>query len=95
MDIDVQGGEKIHNNDIDCNFVFIDAPSIEALEERLKKRGTETPEVIQKRINNAKKEIERGGQLNFYTHLTNDDLSKCLESVASYIKDHYALAINK
>lgn len=40
MDIDVQGGEKIHKNDIECNYVFIDAPSIETLEERLKKRGT-------------------------------------------------------
>lgn len=43
MDIDVQGGEKIHNNDIPCRYMFIDAPSIDALEERLKKRGTETP----------------------------------------------------
>lgn len=55
MDIDVQGGQKIHNNDIDCEYVFIDAPNIDALENRLKKRGTETPEVIQKRLTNAKK----------------------------------------
>lgn len=46
LDIDVQGGEKIYNNDIECNFIFIDAPSIEALEQRLKHRGTESPEVI-------------------------------------------------
>ena len=63
MDIDVQGGEKIHNNDIPCRYMFIDAPSIDALEERLKKRGTETPEVIQKRINNAKKEIEKSQEM--------------------------------
>lgn len=93
MDIDVQGGEKIHNNDIECNYVFIDAPSIETLEERLKKRGTETPEVIQKRINNAKKEIERGKELNFYHHLINDELKKCLETVANYIKEKYALKV--
>ena len=55
LDIDVQGGEKIHNNDIECHYLFIDAPSIDVLQDRLNKRGTETSEVIEKRINNAKK----------------------------------------
>jgi guanylate kinase len=41
LDIDIQGGEKIYNNKIDCNFFFIDAPSMATLEERLTKRGTE------------------------------------------------------
>lgn len=43
MDIDIQGGQKIHRNSIDCEYIFIDAPSIDVLEERLNKRGTETP----------------------------------------------------
>jgi guanylate kinase len=86
LDIDIQGGKKIHNNEIDCHFIFIDAPSIATLEERLVKRGTETPEVIQKRLNNAKKEIERGQELKFYHHITNDEVKKCFATVTAYIE---------
>jgi guanylate kinase len=95
LDIDVQGAEKIHNNDIDCNYVFIDAPSFEALEDRLKKRGTETPEVIQKRLNNAKKEIEKGKELSFYKHLVNDNLNNCYEAVATLIDEVYKISIKR
>ena len=37
-------------------------------------RGTETPEAVEKRVNNAKKEIEMAAQLGFYANLINDDL---------------------
>ena len=95
MDIDIQGGEKIHNNDIECSYLFIDAPSVETLEERLRKRGTETPEVIEKRVNNARKEIERGQELTFYNHIVNDDLNSCFQNVAKFIDDHYHITIHK
>lgn len=60
LEIDVQGGKKIYLNkdEIPCNFVFIDVPSIEELEKRLRGRGTEKEEDIVKRIKNGHQEIE-------------------------------------
>lgn len=78
-----------------CNYLFIDAPSFEALEERLKKRGTETPEVIEKRLKNAKKEIEKGIELTFYKHLTNDNLNTCYENIALFIEENYKISIKR
>ena len=78
-----------------CDYLFIDAPSFEALEERLKKRGTETPEVIEKRLKNAKKEIEKGTELTFYNHLTNDNLSTCYENIALFIEEKYKISIKR
>ena len=86
MDIDVQGGEKIHDNEIDCKFVFVDAPDLSVIEERLNKRGTETPEVIEKRLNNAKREIERGKELEYYEHVVNDDLNTCFAALTRLIE---------
>jgi len=57
-----------------CNFIFINGPSAEVIRERLTSRGTETPEVIEKRIKNEKKEIDMATQLGFYANLVNDDL---------------------
>lgn len=76
LDIDLQGGQKIHNKIADCNYIFIDAPSVEALEQRLRKRGTETNEVIERRMKAARDEIEGVKKLDYYNHIVNAELEK-------------------
>jgi guanylate kinase len=49
----VQGAKKI-NNSIKANFIWLDIPSFEVLEKRLLARGTDSKEVIAKRVNNAR-----------------------------------------
>lgn len=79
LDIDVQGAAQIRElcgKDADfcgaCTFIFIAPPSIEELERRLVGRGTETDEVIARRIHNAKSELARKGE---YDHIIiNDNL---------------------
>ncbi|MDD4107696.1 MAG: guanylate kinase [Prolixibacteraceae bacterium] len=59
FDVDVIGGlniKKIYRND--ALAIFIKPPSAEELENRLKKRSTETPEKISMRIARAEKEIK-------------------------------------
>lgn len=58
LDIDVQGARLVRAAGIPGKFIFIKPPSIEVLESRLRGRGTEKEEAIQKRIGNAKGEIE-------------------------------------
>ena len=73
LDIDVQGTMQILERYPDTVTIFIMAPSLEILKQRLSKRGTEDPQTIEKRLRNAEKEI--AGK-SIYRHvIVNDDLS--------------------
>lgn len=74
FDIDVKGGINIKRMFGDrARAIFISPPSIEALRERLTKRGTDSPEKIEERL--AKAEIEMADAPLFDTILVNDDLA--------------------
>jgi guanylate kinase len=51
LDIDVQGVISMKKTSFSSNYVFIMPPSEEILKERLKGRGTETEESLEKRLN--------------------------------------------
>ncbi|TQI65686.1 guanylate kinase [Clostridium sp. KNHs216] len=57
LEIEVQGGSQIKNKCPDSVSIFILPPSLAALEQRLKDRGTESEEAIQKRLAVARNEI--------------------------------------
>jgi len=74
FDIDVKGGINVKKMFGDrAKAIFIAPPSIEALRERLTKRGTDSPEKIEERL--AKAEIELADAPLFDTILVNDDLN--------------------
>ena len=77
--------------------MFVFPPSIAALEERLRKRGTETEETITTRLNNSKSEIERGMLTEDPTcligyRLINADLEK---AVAGFLRIFECLYSNE
>lgn len=77
MDIDSQGVQNVKNVKFDCVFVFIQPPSLEELERRLRGRGTETEDAIQKRLDTSKKEFEYAAKPGSYDYtVVNDDLEK-------------------
>ena len=53
LDIDVQGALKFYKFKPESHFIAIMPPTWETLRQRLEKRGTETPESIEKRTKNA------------------------------------------
>ena len=74
FDIDVKGGINVKKMFGDrARAIFIAPPSIDALRERLTKRGTDSPEKIEERL--AKAEIEMADAPLFDTILVNDDLT--------------------
>lgn len=78
FDIDVQGGvnlKRIFGEQ--ALSVFIQAPSVEILRERLVGRATDTPEAIEKRVAKAASEMEFASGKFDYT-LINDDLQTAL-----------------
>ena len=78
LDIDVQGAMQILERYPEAVTIFIMAPSLEALKQRLSKRGTEDPQTIEKRLRNAEKEIARK---SIYRHvIVNDELSTAIDT---------------
>ncbi|MEQ1833895.1 MAG: guanylate kinase, partial [Candidatus Eisenbacteria bacterium] len=57
LDVDVQGGASMRRVRPDAVSVFVYPPSLGALEQRLRSRGTDAPEVIEHRLGNAPGEI--------------------------------------
>jgi guanylate kinase len=73
FDIDVQGHEIVRKNlDSITTSVFITTPSLEVLESRLNSRNTDSIEIIEKRIKNAKGEVEYFQDYDYL--IINDDL---------------------
>ncbi len=77
--IDVQGAEQVRAKTcVDCS-VFLTADEV-TLRQRLIKRGTDSPEVIEKRLANARSELARAGE---YTRvIANSDLSEAVSELA-------------
>jgi guanylate kinase len=83
MDIDIQGARKVLQVMSDAVAVFILPPSPEALRERLVGRGLDLPEVIQRRLTNAKKEIEEAHRYRYL--ILNEDLDEAVAILKAII----------
>ncbi len=84
LEIEVQGAMNIKEQYPDAVLLFVTAPSADALEARLRGRGTETDEVIAKRLKRAAEESQ---DMNVYDYIVvNDDLDECVETVHSIIR---------
>ncbi len=75
LEIEIQGAMQIKGKYPEAVLVFVMPPSAEELRNRLTKRGTETEEVIEKRMKRAVSESE--GIENYDYIVVNDDVDKC------------------
>ncbi len=89
LEIEVQGAINVKEQYPDAALIFISAPNAEALRERLKGRGTETDEVIAKRLKRAAEEAEDVGVYDYV--VVNDDLDTCVETVHGIIEGRKCL----
>ncbi|KAM0829992.1 hypothetical protein ACQ4PT_066512 [Festuca glaucescens] len=97
LDIDVQGARSVRASSLEAIFIFVCPPSFEELEQRFRAckkscliytlvnwlyRGTETEEQIQKRLKNARAELDQSNSPGLFDHLlVNDDLETCYENL--------------
>jgi guanylate kinase len=86
LEIDVQGAQQVRRNLPEAVGIFILPPSFQVLAERLHGRGTDEPEVIEKRLNKARSEIEQS--LLFDYVVVNDDLVQAEMDLVHIIKSH-------
>ena len=86
FDVDVMGGINLkHIFGENACSIFIKAPSVEALRERLIGRGTDSMETIEKRVAKAEFELSKAGEFDFV--LVNDSLDEAVEHTEQIIRD--------
>jgi len=81
LEIDVQGMQQIVDKFPDAITIFIKPPSLEVLKSRLERRGTDAPDVIEKRLLNATKELSYDHL--YQHHIVNDNLKTAAQQLIS------------
>ena len=84
LEIDVQGGLQVIEKCKDCISIFIMPPSIDELRNRLSGRGTEKEEVVNKRIDEAQREINQGSVYKY--HVVNNEIEASIKEVSDILK---------
>ena len=86
FDVDVKGGVNLKKYFGDAALsVFIQAPSVESLRERLVKRGTDSPEAIEERVAKAAEEMTYAPEFDYV--LVNDDLRTAFAESEKVVED--------
>ena len=70
---------------VNAVLIFILPPSLEELENRLRGRGTETEEAIQKRLNTVKSEMENAK--HFHYQVINDEVDRAVKEIENIIQN--------
>ena len=85
LEIDVQGAVNVMDSFPAALSIFVRTPSDDEYERRLRGRGTESEEVIQKRLETARAELALADQ---YEHIViNDDLDRAVEEITHILLD--------
>ncbi|KAI0818138.1 guanylate kinase [Xylaria sp. FL0064] len=87
LDIEMQGVKQMRmRTGFDARYVFIKPPSIEELEQRLRGRGTESEESIQKRLERAQAELEYTETPGVHDIIiTNDNIEEAFQRLEEFI----------
>lgn len=93
LDIDVQGARTIKCQYPFASTIFILPPSWEELERRLRSRGTDSDEVIRRRLSNASKEISEAFWYDYI--VINDEISKAVGELITIITSFRYRAKNR
>lgn len=93
LDIDVKGAKSIESQyGNKAMTIVIDPPSLDELRIRLEKRGTETPDQIEDRMQKAPAEIEE--MRKFEHHVVNDNLDSACAALVNILKQEGVLAMS-
>jgi guanylate kinase len=84
LDIDWQGARQIRENFPACCTIFILPPSLEALRNRLTRRGQDSDEIIERRMEAAPAEIAHWTEFDFL--IINDDFDQALADLQSIVR---------
>ena len=84
LELDVQGVDSLRNMKFNGAYILILPPSIKEMMNRLRKRGTETEESIEIRVNTGKEEIKNYKKYDYV--ITNFDVEETVESILAIVQ---------
>ena len=84
LEIEVQGAQQVRAARTDSVQIFIAPPDPAVLRERLRGRGTDSPEAIDKRLKTAENELAQ--QDDFDHRIVNDDLDQAADELESIVR---------
>ena len=87
LDIDVQGAAQIRKLYAEAVSIFLCASTLDAYEQRLRKRGTETEEGIRRRLAGAQRELARAGEYDY--QVINDDLDRAVADLRGVVEQQF------
>jgi guanylate kinase len=76
LNIDTQGAATLKSKGVEALFLFLLPPSLEVLEQRLRRRGTDAEDVIRTRLSRARAELAEADR--FDVRITNDELDEAV-----------------
>lgn len=85
LEIEVQGALQVKEKMPEAHLVFIEPPSLEELERRLRGRGTEADDVVRKRMETAL--VELSHKMEYDIRLVNDDLDEAVAQLVAYVNN--------
>ncbi|KAL4907385.1 hypothetical protein BDW74DRAFT_176154 [Aspergillus multicolor] len=87
LDTEMQGVKQMKaNKSIDARYVFVKPPSFEVLEERLRVRGTESEEDVQRRLAQAQVELEYADSPGSYDKIiVNDSIERAYKELEIFV----------
>ena len=85
LEIDVQGFQELRSKNIKFRSVFILPPSIDELRDRIQKRGLDSENVIEKRMNNALKELAKAREYDYL--VINDVFDDAIEELLEIVRN--------
>jgi guanylate kinase len=83
LEIDWQGAQQVRESMPDCVTIFILPPSLSELERRLRDRRTDSDEVIERRLGDARSDIGRWTEFDYV--IINDDLDRAVSELAAVL----------
>lgn len=86
VEVDLQGARELRRSMPEAFLVFLCPPSWEALVERLVGRGTESPEIVERRLRTAKEEL--AAQDEFDAVVVNTDVKSAAKELLTLVLDN-------
>ncbi|KXS43332.1 MULTISPECIES: guanylate kinase [unclassified Candidatus Frackibacter] len=83
LEIDIQGAAQVKDKYAEEVFIFLAPPSLKELESRIHKRGTDSKEAIEVRMENATEEMEKAENYDYM--IVNDKVEKAVEQLKAII----------
>ncbi len=86
IEVDVNGADQIRKKMPEAKSFFVMPPSLEVLRKRLSGRGTDSAEIVEKRLNEAAGEMERAKEYDYV--IINGELQDAVDEVVKIIREN-------